>query len=170
MSRSVSSIEEWAQPAAHARALPAGDGSDGPTAAAAATARSRADYADPLWQADAPPDFRAGMLSARIAQLKQEIADANAQRAALERAGLIHANEHWRSRGPRSRYMVLIYPMRNGVRPTPTYIGCKPEKVRAAKEGIRRAAEWTQTMRRLARLEAELARCVASMPETAPAM
>lgn len=61
-----------------------------------------------------------------------------ARMAALKRAGLIYAKPHWRNQ----KYFLLVHPMVNGERPTPTYIGTDEEKIKAATDSIARAAEY----------------------------
>lgn len=103
----------------------------------------------------------AAKLPGKIAALEQAIKQIEARMATLKKAGLIYATEHWRVRGTKSgegaadddaakgRYMILVYPMKRGERPNPTYIGCDPAKVKAAQEGIARAAEYDAANREL---------------------
>ena len=83
-------------------------------------------------------------------------ADVAERMAALEAAGLIYAAEHWRA----GRYLYLIYPMVDGVRPSPTYIGSDPARIAAAQAGIERGARFESYKQEASRLAGQ-AGCVA---------
>ncbi|MBK3864524.1 hypothetical protein G3A40_32645 [Paraburkholderia aspalathi] len=110
----------------------------------------------------------AAKIPGKIAALEQALKATEARMVALKKAGIIYAREHWRVRGTSSgdaadedtpakgRYMILVYPMKHGERPNPTYIGCDPEKVKAAQEGIARAASYDEADRERQALERAL--------------
>lgn len=104
----------------------------------------------------------AANIPGKIDALEQALRSIEARMTALKKAGIIYAREHWRVRGTSSRdsanedtaakgrYMILVYPMKHGERPNPTYIGCDPEKVKAAQEGIARADAYDEADREMA--------------------
>jgi hypothetical protein len=107
----------------------------------------------------------AANLPARIIVLEQAMKTIEARMTTLKKAGLIYATEHWRTRPAKSdggtgsatrRYMILVYPMKAGERPSPTYIGCDEDKIKAAQEGIARAGEYDKAARELEGLEAAI--------------
>lgn len=69
--------------------------------------------------------------------------------AALKRAGLIYAAEHWRE----GRYLYLIFPMKDGQRPKPAYVGCDPARIAEAQAALARAVEFDALAEQQRRLE-----------------
>ena len=93
----------------------------------------------------------ANQLPALIAVQKAALAAKQSEMAILEKAGLIYANEHWRS----GKYLYLIYPSHNGQRER-KYVGADPTKIEAAKASIRRANEYGQLATEAAQIERTL--------------
>lgn len=91
----------------------------------------------------------AGALPALIAKLDAALAALADRMAALKRAGLIYAAEHWRE----GRYLYLIFPMKDGQRPKPGYVGCDPVRIAQAQAALARAVEYDALAERQRRLE-----------------
>jgi hypothetical protein len=81
---------------------------------------------------------RVKKLPAALAKINAEIKNVDKRMKALDKAGLIYAAMHWR----KEKYLLLVYPMKNGERPTPTYIGTDEKKIQESKDGIARADEF----------------------------
>lgn len=79
-------------------------------------------------------------LPGKLDDLAARIKRTEARMASLKKAGLIYAKPHWREQ----KYFVLVHPMTGGQRPAPTYIGTDAEKIKAATDGIARAAEYDE--------------------------
>lgn len=88
-----------------------------------------------------------------LAAIEGEIQDILTRMRTLKQAGLIYARTHVRS----GRYTLLIYPMKDGVRPTPTYIGTDAAKIKAAEEAIARAEEYEELAEKLEKYRVRLA-------------
>lgn len=73
-----------------------------------------------------------------IIQVSAQVDAVQERMKELEEAGLIYATGHWRA----SKYFMLVYPQKEGVRPSPTYIGTDEAKIQLAMEGIERAKEY----------------------------
>lgn len=91
----------------------------------------------------------AGKLPGQIAKLDATLAAIADRMAALKRAGLIYAAEHWRE----GRYLYLIFPMRDGQRPKPAYVGCDPARIAEAQAALARAVEYDALAEQQRRLE-----------------
>lgn len=91
----------------------------------------------------------AGKLPAMLAKLDATLAAIADRMAALKRAGLIYAAEHWRE----GRYLYLIFPMRDGQRPKPAYVGCDPARIAEAQAALARAVEFDALAEQQRRLE-----------------
>lgn len=91
----------------------------------------------------------AGKLPGQIAKLDAVLAAIAARMAELKRAGLIYAAEHWRE----GRYLYLIFPMRDGQRPKPAYVGCDPARIAEAQAALARAVEFDALAEQQRRLE-----------------
>ncbi len=78
----------------------------------------------------------ANQLPALIETQKAALAAKQSEMETLKNAGLIYANEHWRS----GKYLYLIYPSHDGQRER-KYIGANPAKIEAAEASIHRANE-----------------------------
>jgi hypothetical protein len=87
-------------------------------------------------------------LPALIEAEKATLAVKQNEMEALEKAGLIYANEHWRS----GKYLYLIYPSRDRQRER-KYIGADSDKIEAAQASIRRANEYDRLAIEAARIE-----------------
>lgn len=91
----------------------------------------------------------AGKLPGQISKLDATLAAIADRMAALKRAGLIYAAEHWRE----GRYLYLIFPMRDGQRPKPAYVGCDPARIAEAQAALARAVEFDALAEQQRRLE-----------------
>ena len=91
----------------------------------------------------------AGKLPGQLAKLDATLAAIADRMAALKRAGLIYAAEHWRE----GRYLYLIFPMRDGQRPKPAYVGCDPARIAEAQAALARAVEFDALAEQHRRLE-----------------
>ncbi|CAA9890794.1 conserved hypothetical protein [Candidatus Methylobacter favarea] len=93
----------------------------------------------------------ADQLPALIAAQKAELMVKQNEMNALKQAGLIYANEHWRS----GKYLYLIYPSKDGQRER-KYVGADPAKIDEAKASIRRAKEYDRLAAELMVIEQAL--------------
>lgn len=91
----------------------------------------------------------AGKLPGQLAKLDATLAAIADRMAALKRAGLIYAAEHWRE----GRYLYLIFPMKDGQRPKPAYVGCDPARIAEAQAALARAVEFDALAEQQRRLE-----------------
>lgn len=91
----------------------------------------------------------AGKLPGQLAKLDAILAAIAARMAELKRAGMIYAAEHWRE----GRYLYLIFPMKNGQRPKPAYVGCDPARIAEAQAALARAVEFDALAEQQRRLE-----------------
>lgn len=82
-------------------------------------------------------------LPARIKLIEDQINAVDARMTALKDAGLIYASGHWKA----GKYFQLVYPQKDGVRPSPTYIGTDEKKILAAQQGMERAKEYDELAR-----------------------
>jgi hypothetical protein len=81
---------------------------------------------------------RVQKLPEKIDAIEAQIHGVQERMQALKKAGLIYASGHWRAQ----KYFTLIYPQKDGVRPSPTYIGTDETKIQEALQGIERAKEY----------------------------
>jgi hypothetical protein len=93
---------------------------------------------------------RVQKLPAAITALDEQVRAVDERMRVLKKAGLIYAAGHWRA----GKYFMLVHPQKNGVRPSPTYIGTDEKKILEAQQGIERAKEYDQ----LAQVAQKLAR------------
>jgi hypothetical protein len=78
-----------------------------------------------------------------IDALEDQIAEVVANMAALKKAGLIYATEHWRKDAKgEPKYFYLLYPQKNGEARRRDYVGCDAESIEKARAGIVRAGEY----------------------------
>ena len=78
-----------------------------------------------------------------IDALEGQIAEVVERMAALKKAGLIYATEHWRKDGDgQPKYFYLLYPQKNGEPRRRDYVGCDAERIEEARAGIVRANEY----------------------------
>ncbi|HDN9487717.1 TPA: hypothetical protein P2K86_004226 [Aeromonas salmonicida] len=78
-----------------------------------------------------------------IDTLESEIAEVVAGMAALKKAGLIYATEHWRKGSDgQPKYFYLLYPQKNGEPRRRDYVGCDSERIEEARAGIVRAEQY----------------------------
>ena len=93
----------------------------------------------------------ANQLSALIETQKAALVAKQSEMETLKNAGLIYANEHWRS----GKYLYLIYPSHDGQRER-KYIGANPAKIEAAKASIHRANMYDQLASEAGQIERKL--------------
>lgn len=96
-------------------------------------------------------EWLATQLPALIEAQKAALAAKQSEMETLKNAGLIYANEHWRS----GKYLYLIYPSHDGQRER-KYIGVNPTKIEAAKASIRRGNEYNQLATEAGQIEKTL--------------
>lgn len=83
---------------------------------------------------------RVQKLPATLTALNDQVQAVEDRMRALKAAGLTYASGHWRA----GKYFMLVYPQKNGVRPSPGYIGTDKQKILEAQQGIERAKEYDQ--------------------------
>jgi hypothetical protein len=81
---------------------------------------------------------RVQKLPEKIEAIEAQIQEIQQRMQVLKKAGLIYATGHWRAQ----KYFTLIYPQKDGVRPSPTYVGTDEAKIQQAIEGMERAKEY----------------------------
>lgn len=80
---------------------------------------------------------------ALIDGLEGKIADVAGRMAALKKAGLIYATEHWRKGSDgEPKYLYLLYPQQPNEPRRREYVGCEVERIEEARAGIIRAVEY----------------------------
>ncbi|MDD2799868.1 MAG: hypothetical protein PHE96_00260 [Methylococcales bacterium] len=94
----------------------------------------------------------ANELPALITAQKSTLQVIEKQMTALKDAGLIYANEYWRD----DKYMYLNYPTDGGGKRKREYIGCDPERIQAARDGMQRAIEYDRLSAETRRIESLL--------------
>lgn len=77
-----------------------------------------------------------------------QIIEIEKQMKALEKAGLIYAVMHFRAK----KYCILVYPMKNGERPNPTYVGADTAKIEEANNAILRGKQYDKLKNELEEL------------------
>lgn len=105
----------------------------------------------------------AGEMPALIAAQKAALQVNERQMTALEDAGLIYANEYWRD----GKYLYLIYPTETDGKRKREYIGCDPERIQAARDGIKRAKDYDRLSADTRRIESLLLHGKARLREAA---
>lgn len=89
-----------------------------------------------------------------IEALDSEMKTITTRMADLEALGLIYASEYWRKdSGGQPKYFYLLYPLKQGDPRRRDYIGCDPERIEAARQGLARAKEYDALTVELGRLE-----------------
>lgn len=94
----------------------------------------------------------AGELPALITAQKAALQVNEQRMTALKIEGLIYANEHWRA----GKYLYLIYPTEADGKRKREYIGCDPERIQAARDGMQRAKDYDQLSANTRRIESLL--------------
>lgn len=85
-----------------------------------------------------------------IGELSAEISSASTRMNVLRKAGLIYATEHWRKdREGVPKYLYLLYTHKQGEQRCRIYIGCDPERIAEARQGLSRASEYDQIRAKL---------------------
>ncbi|OAI04903.1 hypothetical protein [Methylomonas methanica] len=94
----------------------------------------------------------ANELPALITAQKTALQMAQQQMTALKDAGLIYANEYWRD----DKYMYLNYPTEGDGKRQRRYVGCDPERIQAARDGIQRAQDYDRLLAETRKIESLL--------------
>ena len=102
----------------------------------------------------------AAQLPRVIDAIEGELKTVSHRMEVLQKAGLIYASEHWRE----SKYLYLIYPMRDGNRRR-EYIGADANRITEARAGIGRGKEFDQLSAKLKELNARINNSVAALKE-----
>lgn len=101
-----------------------------------------------------------------IDTLEGEIAEVVAGMAALKKAGLIYATEHWRKGADgQPKYFYLLYPQKNGEPRRRDYIGCDAAKIEEARAGIVRAEQYDRLASQHSALECRVRRIAEALRE-----
>lgn len=100
---------------------------------------------------------QAGSVPALIQEAKQKIDGVEKQLAALKKAGLIYASEHWRkdAQGD-AKYFYLLYPSKVGEKRRREYVGCDAESIAKARAGMERAKQFDALSVQLSRMQYRL--------------
>jgi hypothetical protein len=99
-----------------------------------------------------------------IDELESKMAAVDAQMAALEKAGLIYATEHWRKDASGElKYFYLLYPQKPDEARRREYIGSDAAKIEAARAGMRRAQEFDGLAAKLATMRSQVSQATQAM-------
>lgn len=99
----------------------------------------------------------AGDIPGMIEALEGQIVQVAADMAALKKAGLIYATEHWRKDADgQPKYFYLLFPQKNGEPRRRDYIGCDPVKIEEARAGIVRAEQYDRLAEQAVALESRV--------------
>ncbi|EMP3151353.1 hypothetical protein WDX82_004789 [Salmonella enterica] len=80
-----------------------------------------------------------------IDALEVEIESITQRMAALKKAGLVYASEHWRKDSEGTpKYFYLLYPQQPGEPRKREYVGCDEHRIEEARAGIARAKEYDE--------------------------
>lgn len=114
-----------------------------------------------------------------IEALEVEIETVSERMAELKKAGIIYASEYWRKSAPpkkkgdtdapqekgEPKYFYLLYPQQPGEPRKREYIGCDPERIAEARQGIARAKEYDELATILAGLTSRVHHVTQAMHE-----
>nr|CAC79150.1 hypothetical protein 15.4 kDa [uncultured bacterium] len=100
-----------------------------------------------------------------IEALEVEIETVSQRMAALKKAGIIYASEHWRKEKGEPKYFYLLYPQQPGEPRKREYIGCDPERIAEARQGIARSKEYDELATILAGLTSRVHHVTQAMHE-----
>lgn len=109
-----------------------------------------------------------------IDTLEGEVAQVVANMAALKKAGLIYATEHWRKEKPANapkdaegepKYLYLLYPQQPGEPRRRDYVGCDAGRIEEARAGIVRAEQYDRLAAEHSALECRMRRIADALRE-----
>lgn len=96
-----------------------------------------------------------------IDELESKMAAVDAQMAALDKAGLIYATEHWRKDADgEPKYFYLLYPQKPDEARRRDYIGSDAAKIEDARAGMRRAQEFDGLAAKLATMRSQVSQAI----------
>ena len=105
-------------------------------------------------------------LPALIDALEVEIETVTQRMAALKKAGLIYASEHWRKDAEGNpKYFYLLYPQQPGEPRKREYVGCDTDRIEEARAGIARAKEYDECGAVLAGLNSRVHHVIQAMQD-----
>ncbi|AIV73621.1 hypothetical protein X994_6626 (plasmid) [Burkholderia pseudomallei] len=105
-------------------------------------------------------------LPALIDALEVEIETVTQRMAALKKAGLIYASEHWRKDAEGNpKYFYLLYPQQPGEPRKREYVGCDADRIEEARAGIARAKEYDECGAVLAGLNSRVHHVIQAMQD-----
>ncbi|WP_272688280.1 hypothetical protein [Providencia sp. PROV041] len=105
-------------------------------------------------------------LPALIDALEVEIQTVTQRMAALKKAGLIYASEHWRKDAEGNpKYFYLLSPQQPGEPRKREYVGCDADRIEEARAGIARAKEYDECGAVLAGLNSRVHHVIQAMQD-----
>lgn len=101
-----------------------------------------------------------------IRAMEAEISGAVAGMAALEKAGLIYATEHWRKDAQgEPKYLYLLHPQKQGEERRRDYVGCDAQGIEDARAGIVRGQEYDKLAGKLSALTGRVRRVAEALED-----